>query len=139
VVVTGGGSESGTEARAGHERRAPIVGSCRIPLQSAGFSSNVRHLEDGLERLDDQDRRQVRVLIARLAAQWIGEQGPSHRTLVGEVAMGGSMLRVDVFSDPPIDDPVLWEELAVPLARDSQPAKWALDRRRSSGVWFELR
>jgi hypothetical protein len=44
-----------------------------------------------------------------------------------------------VFSDPPADDPVLWEELAVPLARDSEPMRWALDRRRSSGVWFELR
>jgi hypothetical protein len=98
----------------------------------------VRQLEDGLEQLDPQDRRRVRVLVARLAAQWIGEQGPSHRTLVGEVATNGSTLRVDVFSDPPIDDPALWEELAVPLARDSEPRRWALDRRRASGVWFEL-
>ena len=77
----------------------------------------MRRLEEGLEQLDAQDRRQVRVLVARLAAQWIGEQGPSHRTLVGEVATNGSMLRIDVFTDPPADDPALWEELAVPLAR----------------------
>lgn len=134
-----GGSEGQAASPVGSERRAPTVASCRIPLQSAGFSNNVRSLEEGLEQLDAQDRRQVRVLVARLAAQWIGEQGPSHRTMVGEVATNGSMLRVDVFSDPPIDDPVLWEELAVPLANDSQPRRWAIDRRRSSGVWFELR
>jgi hypothetical protein len=137
--VSTGGSEAGSASLVGNERRAPTIASCRIPLQSAGFSNNVGRLEEGLEKLDEQDRRQVRVLVARLAAQWIGEQGPSHRTLVGEVAMNGSMLRVDVYSDPPIDDPVLWEELAVPLARDSQPRSWAIDRRRSSGVWFELR
>ena len=133
------GSEAASASQVGRERRAPIVGSCRIQLQSTGFSSNVRRLEEGLEQLDAQDRRQVRVLVARLAAQWIGEQGPSHRTLVGEVATNGSMLRIDVFTDPPADDPALWEELAVPLARDSEPMRWALDRRRSSGVWFELR
>jgi len=98
----------------------------------------VRRLEDGLEQLGEHDRRQVRVLVARLAAQWIGEHGPSHRTVVGEVAQDDSSLRVDVFSEPPIEDPQLWEMLAAPLARDSLALRWALDRRRPGGVWFAL-
>lgn len=91
--------------------------------------------DEQLETLDPDNRKQVRHLLGRLAAQWIGSYGPSHRILVAEVAVTEAMLRVDVSSDPPMDDPDFWEEL-VRSFREGLASRWAIDRRRSSGVWF---
>ncbi len=108
-----------------------------MELQPQGFRQSSLHLEEGLERLDRGDRRQVRTVVARLAAQWIGEHGPSHRTLVGEVANTDSTLRLDVFSEPPLEDPRFWSSL-VETQIGPRFEHWELDRRRASGVWFEL-
>ena len=108
-----------------------------MTLQALGFAEQVRRFEEGLDGLDSRERRIVRVLVGQLAASWIGLHGPSHRTLIAEVARGPSMLRVDAFSDPPTDDPAFWEDL-VNRSAEEAIAPWVLDRRRSAGLWFEL-
>lgn len=120
------------------ERRIPTVASCQMPLQAQGFRDQVLAIEPQLEGLDPQDSRLVRLAVGRLAAQWIGLHGPSHRMLVGEVALGEGTLRVDVHSDPETLDAEFWDEL-VRREADEPIKAWGLDRRRqSSGVWTEF-
>jgi len=108
-----------------------------MTLQAQGFREQVRRFEDGLDPLDPRERRMVRVLVGQLAGSWIGLHGPSHRTLMAEVARSPSMLRVDAFSEPAIDDPAFWEDL-VNRSAEVAIAPWVIDRRRASGLWFEL-
>jgi hypothetical protein len=122
------------------DRRAPIVAGCRLVLQSSGFRRSQERLpefdDQRLEALQPDDRVRVQRLLRRLAAQWIGAHGPSHRALVAEVRLADSTLRVDVFTDPPLDDPELWIGL-IESFEQGVATRWAIDRRRSSGVWLE--
>lgn len=108
-----------------------------MALQAQTFREAVSRFEAQLGELDSRDRRMVRLLVSRLAAQWLGLHGSSHRTLVAEVALRDSTLRVDVFSDPPTEDPEFWEDL-ISRHLEDVVTPWALDRRKASGVWFEL-
>jgi hypothetical protein len=119
------------------ERRAPTVARAQMPLRAEGFREAVSSFEAELRELDSRDRRLVRVLVSRLAAQWVARHGPSHRSLVAEVAPADRTLRVDVRSEPPTDDAGFWADL---IDRDVEDVvtPWAVDRRRDSGVWFEL-
>ncbi len=121
-----------------HERRIPKIASCEMPLQAHGFRDQVLAIEPQLEGLDPKDSRLVRVAVGRLAAQWIGLHGPSHRILIGEVALGDEILRVDVHSDPETVDAEFWDEL-IRREADEPIKSWELDRRRHyAGVWTEL-
>lgn len=108
-----------------------------MALQPLRFREQLRKVEEQLEALDAPDRRQARILFGQVAAQWIGEHGPSHRTLVAQVALGASTVRVDVASDPPVDDPDFWEGLVSPRVEELA-GRWGIDRRSSSGIWLEL-
>ncbi len=108
-----------------------------MALQAQRFAEHLRSVEAQLGGLAPPDRRQARILVGQMAAQWIGEHGPSHRMLVAEVALGASNLRVDISSDPPVDDPDFWEALVSPRIEDLV-GRWRIDRRRSSGLWLEL-
>ncbi len=130
-------TSSGTDAGGGRERRAPIVASSRMGLHSKEFREEVAAFEAGLAELDSRDRRMVRILVVQLAGHWIEKHGSSERTLIAEVALRGSTMRVDVYTDPPIEDQRFWEELVSRYLEDTV-TPWALDRRRTSGVWFEL-
>jgi hypothetical protein len=122
------------------DRRAPVLAGCRLALQSAGFRTSHERMpafaDQRFDALQPDDRLRVHRLLRRLAAQWIGAHGPSHRALVAEVRVVDSTLRVDVFTDPPLDDPELWIAL-VESFEQGVATRWAIDRRRSSGVWFE--
>lgn len=119
------------------DRRAPTVARCEMALQAQRYREQLRSVEEQLDGLDSPDRRRTRILVGQLAAQWIGEHGPSHRTLVAEIALGASTLRVDISSDPAVDDPGFWEALVSPRIEDLV-GDWGIDRRRSSGLWLEL-
>ncbi len=108
-----------------------------MDLQAVGFREQVKRLDEGLGSLGPHAQRQVRTLVREMAALWIGDHGPSHRTLVAEVAVDPSALRVDVFSDPPTEDPEFWTALVRPHL-DEFVTRWEIDRRRSSGLWFVL-
>jgi hypothetical protein len=108
-----------------------------MALQPQQFREQLRSVDEQLEGLDAADRRQARILFGQVAAQWIGEHGPSHRTLVAQVALGASTVRVDIASDPPVDDPGFWETLISPRIEDLA-GRWGIDRRSSSGIWLEL-
>ena len=122
----------------GRERRIPTVGSCKMELQAHGFREELLGVEPQLDRLEPADRGLVRVALGRLAAKWIGLHGPSHRTLIGEVALADGTVRVDIHSDPETADPEFWDEL-IRHEAEHPITTWALDRRRdSAGVWAEL-
>ena len=119
------------------DRRAPIVARYETTLQARHFRGEMQRLGGELERLEPRDRRPVFALVRWLASTWIGLHGPSHRTLITELASSESKLRAAVFSDPSLRDPEFWTE----LVRGSPPdlfQAWAHDRRAGSGVWFEL-
>ena len=117
------------------ERRTPTVASCEMPLQAHGFREQLLEIEPQLSDLDPRDRRLVRIAVGRLAAQWIGLHGPSHKLLIGEVAIADDRLRVDIYSDPVTPDPEFWDEL-VRRQTDEPIRGWDLDRRRASAGVF---
>jgi hypothetical protein len=124
-----------TDQRVETERRIPTVASCEMSLQAHGFRERVLAIDGQLDRLQPTDRRLVRIALGRLAAQWIGLHGPSHRVLIGEVAVDEDSVRVDIFSEPETPDPEFWDALISRLAEEPIRS-WALDRRRASaGVW----
>jgi len=127
-----------TERGAESERRMPTVDSCSMALQAHGFREELLGIEPQLDQLEPEDRGLARVALGRLAAKWIGLHGPSHRVLIGEVAVGDEAVRVDIYSDPETADPEFWDELI--RREDERPiTSWALDRRRqSAGVWAVL-
>ena len=106
-------------------------------LRSKEFREEIVRFEDGLAGLDSRDRRMVRILVAQLAGHWISEHGSSERILIAEVALRGPTMRVDVHTEPEIEDQRFWEQLIGRYIEDTV-TPWALDRRRTSGVWFEL-
>jgi hypothetical protein len=130
-------TEPEAEAQGSAERRAPTVARALMPLRAEAFREAVSSFEADLRELDSRDRRLVRVLVSRLAAQWIARYGPSHRSLLAEVALADGTLRVDVRSEPPTEDAEFWAGL---INRDVEDVvtPWSVDRRRAAGVWFEL-
>lgn len=132
------GTDGTTERGAETERRMPTVDSCSMALQAHGFRQELLGIEPQLDHLNPEDRGLVRVALGRLAAKWIGLHGPSHRVLIGEVAVGGEAVRVDIHSDPETADPEFWDELI--RSEEERPiTSWGLDRRRqSAGVWAVL-
>jgi hypothetical protein len=109
-----------------------------MALQAHGFREELLAVEPQLDRLEPADRSLARVALGRLAAKWIGLHGPSHRTLIGDVALADGTVRVDIHSDPETADPEFWDEL-IRHEAEHPITTWALDRRReSAGVWAEL-
>ena len=111
----------------------------QMALQAHGFREELLGIEPQLDRLEPEDRGLVRVALGRLAAKWIGLHGPSHRVLIGEVALGDGTLRVDIHSDPGDRRPRVLGRADPPRGRASRSRPGPLDRRReSAGVWAEL-
>ena len=129
--------DSGTVGEQGveRERRAPV--RARTALQALGFREQMEQFGSALVGLEPRDRRPVFELTRWIAANWIGNHGPSHRTLVVEVTPSETSLCALVFSDPELDDQDFWRDL-VEGAPEPLITSWAHDRRGSSGVSFEL-
>lgn len=136
-MARGGDTADPAGLESTRERRAPILARYETTLQARHFRSEMQRLGRQLEQLAPRDRRPVYALVRWLASNWIGLHGPSHRTLITEVASSDSKLRVAVFSDPSLRDPEFWSELVSGSPPDLFQA-WAHDRRDGSGVWFEL-
>ncbi len=128
------------------ERRAPVLARAQTTLQAVGFREQLEQLAGALAGLEPRDRRPVYEITRWIAANWIGQHGPSHRSLVVEASPSGSRLRMLVYSDPELDDPQFWEQLVegapAELIDSWTPAElitsWEHDRRGSSGIWFDL-
>jgi hypothetical protein len=119
------------------ERRAPVLARGRTALQALGLGEELERFGATLRGLEPRDRRPVYELVRWLAANWIGNHGPSHRSLMIEAAPRENSLRALVYTDPELDDPGFWRDL-VEGAPPELVRSWAHDRRGSSGLWFEL-
>lgn len=119
------------------ERRAPVAARAPIALQALGLGKELERFGGSLRALAPADRRPAYELARWLAANWIGHHGPSHRSLVFELAPTDASLRALVYSDPELADPQFWTEL-VTGAPPGLIGSWGHDRRGRAGVWFEL-
>lgn len=129
--------DAGTVGEQGveRERRTPV--RARTALQALGFREQMEQFGSSLMGLEPRDRRPVFELARWIAANWIGNHGPSHRSLVVEVTPSETSLCALVFSDPELDDQQFWRDL-VEGAPPQLINSWAHDRRGSFGVSFEL-
>ncbi len=140
------GLEATTGEQGAEERRAPVLARARTALQAVGFRQQLEQLAGALTALEPRDRRPVYEIARWIAANWIGQHGPSHRFLVVEASPSESRLRMLVYSDPELDDPRFWEQLVAggpaELIDSWTPTElitsWEHDRRGSSGIWFDL-
>lgn len=125
------------EHEAAQDLRAPILVRYETTLQARHFRDEMQRLGGEIEQLEVGDRRPVFTLIRWLASTWIGLHGPSHRTLITELAPSASHMRAAVYSDPPLSDPDFWTELVGGSPPDLFES-CSPDRRAGGGVWFEL-
>jgi hypothetical protein len=120
----------------GRDRRAPVVARHEIALEPREFRERLAGFENALEGLDLDVRRQVRLLVGHLMAQWLALEGP-FRTMVLTVEVLPTSVRVDLAAKPEITRHSFWDSLVTPHVEDLVMA-WGIDRRRSSGAWFEI-
>jgi hypothetical protein len=119
------------------ERRAPVLARGGTALQALGLGEELERFGATLGALEPSDRRSVYELVRWLAASWIGNHGPSHRSLMVEATPHEDSLRVLIFTEPELDDPAFWRDL-VEGAPPGLVRSWAQDRRGTCGLWFEL-